>query len=50
MPFVWSLGQVSDSRRNLADRLQLYLPRESFPDIATRLDVAVGTMLETPIG
>jgi AraC-like DNA-binding protein len=50
VPFVWSLGQSSDSRRTAADRLQLYLPRDSFSEIGTSLDLAVGSMLETGPG
>jgi AraC-like DNA-binding protein len=50
VPFVWSLGQPSDSRRTAADRLQLYLPRDSFPEIGASLDMAVGSMQDTPLG
>lgn len=50
VPFVWSLGQSSDSRRLASDRLQLYLPRDAFPDIGNTLDTAVGSMLETGLG
>lgn len=50
VPFVWSLGQSSDSRRTAADRLQLYLPRDSFAAIGTSLDMAVGARLDTPPG
>jgi len=50
VPFLWSLGQVSDSRRTVSDRLQLYLPRDSFSDIGGALDMAVGTMIETGPG
>ena len=50
VPFVWSLGQVSDSRRTVSDRLQLYLPRDAFSDIGPSLDMAVGSMLDTGLG
>lgn len=50
VPFVWSLGQTSDSRRTVADRLQLYLPRDSFSGIGPSLDTAVGAMQDTPLG
>jgi AraC-like DNA-binding protein len=50
VPFVWSLGQLSDSHRTVADRLQLYLPRDSFPEIGPTLDRAVGSMQDTPLG
>ena len=46
VPFVWSLGHVSDSRRTAAERLQLYLPRDSFSDIRTSLDIAVGAAVD----
>jgi AraC-like DNA-binding protein len=50
VPFLWSLGQVSDSRRTVSDRLQLYLPRDSFSDIGGSLDMAVGAMIDTGPG
>ena len=50
VPFVWSLGQVSDSRRTVSERLQLYLPRDSFADIAGSLDRAAGSMIDTGPG
>ncbi len=46
VPFVWSLGHVSDSRRTAAERLQLYLPRDSFGNIRTSLDMAVGAAVD----
>ena len=50
VPFVWSLGQSSDSHRMASDRLQLYLPRDSFYEIGGPLDTAVGSMLDTGSG
>ncbi len=50
VPFVWSLGQVSDSSRTVSDRLQLYLPRDSFSEIGEFLDMAVGSMLDSGPG
>jgi AraC-like DNA-binding protein len=50
VPFIWSLGQASDSRRVVPDRLQLYLPRDSFSDIGGALDLATGSMLDTGPG
>lgn len=49
-PYVWSLGQVSESRRPSAERLQLYLPRDSFADVRTILDNKSGTIIEGPRG
>jgi AraC-like DNA-binding protein len=53
--FVWSAGQVSSHthfppERGTARRRQLYLPRDSFRDIAGKLDAAVGSRLDTPMG
>jgi AraC-like DNA-binding protein len=50
VPFVWSLGQVSDSRRTASHRLQLYLPRDSFSEVGGSLDMAIGSMLDTGPG
>ena len=50
VPFVWSLAQVSESRRVASDRLQLYLPRDSFAELAPVLDFAVGSMLDSGSG
>lgn len=50
VPFVWSLAQVSESHRVASDRLQLYLPRDTFPDLAPFLDSAVGMMLDSGPG
>jgi hypothetical protein len=50
VPFVWSLLQPSDGRRTAAVRLQLYLPRDSFSDLAPLQDGAAGSMLNTPLG
>lgn len=46
VPFVWSLGQSSDSRRAASERLQLYLPRDSFSDIGGLLDEVVGSVMD----
>ena len=43
--FLWSLGYALDGRSS-APRLQVYLPRDSFPDVATVLDLAVGSTLD----
>ena len=50
VPFVWSLGQPSDSRREAAERMQLYLPRDSFSGISAALDMATGSALAAPAG
>jgi hypothetical protein len=55
VPFVWSAGRVSahahfPAARGTARRRQIYLPRDSFRDIAGKLDAAVGSRLDTPMG
>ncbi|MGH7066168.1 MAG: helix-turn-helix domain-containing protein [Acetobacteraceae bacterium] len=49
-PFLWSLGAESLSKRTAVDRLQLFLPRDSFRNLAPLLDAAVGSVLTTPLG
>jgi AraC-like DNA-binding protein len=49
-PFVWSLGQRSDSFRASSERLQLYLPRDSFSGIGRSLDMATGSMMDAGPG
>lgn len=49
-PLLWSLGQASDSLRAAGTRQQLYLPRDSFVDLADLLDAAVVSRLDTPLG
>jgi AraC-like DNA-binding protein len=50
VPFVLSLGNELISERSQDERLQLYLPRDGFGDIAPLLDAARGTVLNTPLG
>jgi AraC-like DNA-binding protein len=50
VPYVWSLGHVSDSRRTSAGRVQLYLPRDSFGDLRTAMNMAVGATVDGPQG
>ena len=49
-PFVLSLGHEMLSARGPGDRLQLYLPRDSFREIASALDAARGTVVSGPLG
>lgn len=49
-PFLWSLGEPSDTFRSPIDRIQLLLPRDAFPDAAGLLDVARGSVLDTALG
>jgi AraC-like DNA-binding protein len=50
VPFVLSLGEEIISERNQDDRVELYLARDSFHEIAPRLDAARGMVLNTPLG
>lgn len=49
-PFLWSLGEASEAVRTDTDRLQLFLSRDVFRDIAPVLDAACGAVLDTPLG
>lgn len=48
--FVTTLGQVINSTRAADRRLQLYLPRDVFRDLAPVLDTVVGRPLDTVMG
>jgi AraC-like DNA-binding protein len=49
-PFVLSLGNELVSERSEDERLQLYLGRDNFHEIAPLLDKARGTVLDTGLG
>jgi AraC-like DNA-binding protein len=49
-PFLWSLGEASETERTETERVQLFLSRDVFRDIAPVLDAACGTALDTPLG
>lgn len=49
-PFVVSLGRELVSRRSQDERLQLYLPRDAFRELAPVLDAAQGVAFATPMG
>jgi len=48
--YVWSLGQVSWSKRSKSRRIDLLLSRDTFRDIAPLLDATTGSVLDTPLG
>lgn len=50
VPFLVSLGQEMVSARDEDTRLQLYLSRDSFADIAPVLDAASGGMIDGAMG
>lgn len=49
-PFLVSLGADLTSERAADERLHIYMPRDSFADIATQLDAARNTPLEAGLG
>jgi len=54
VPFLWSLGQSAATeftqKRTHLDWIQFLLPRDAFGDIASALDGALGSALNTPLG
>jgi AraC-like DNA-binding protein len=50
VPFIWSLGEESSSARTAVERVQIFMPRDTFSDIAPLLDNARGSALDTPLG
>lgn len=50
VPYVASLGRELVSQRSHDERLQLYLPRDSFRELAPLLDAAQAQALNTPLG
>lgn len=50
VPFVVSLGRELVSDRARDTRLQLYLPRDTFSELAPALDAMQGQALDTPLG
>jgi AraC-like DNA-binding protein len=50
VPYIASLGRELVSQRSDDERLQLYLPRDSFRELAPLLDAAQGQALDTPLG
>jgi len=50
VPFLWSLGYALDGRSASVPRLQVYLPRDSFQDMRTMLDMAVANTLDAQRG
>ena len=50
VPFVVSLGHELVSERDQDERLQLYLSRDGFSDIAPVLDAARGSAVDSPMG
>jgi hypothetical protein len=49
-PYLWSLGQEFLHERTHADRVQLFLERDGFREIAPLLDATCGSTLNSPLG
>ena len=50
VPYLWSLGEESESERTRVDRVQFFLSRDGFREIAALLDAARGSVLDMPLG
>ena len=50
MPYLWSLGQEFFHERTHVDRIQFFLARDAFRNVAPLLDAALGSTLDTPLG
>ena len=50
VPFLWSLGEASESERTAVDRVQVFMPRDAFREVAPLFDQARGSVLDTPLG
>ncbi len=49
VPYLWSLGEPSETERTDTERLQLFLSRDVFRDVAPVLDAACGVALDGPL-
>jgi AraC-like DNA-binding protein len=50
VPYLWSLGEESESERTEVDRLQILFPRDTHGDMAGLLDASLGSALKPPWG
>lgn len=50
VPYLWSLGEESESERTEVDRVQIFLPRDTHGDMAGLLDASRGSVLKPPWG
>jgi AraC-like DNA-binding protein len=50
VPFLWSLGQDFLHERTGIDRIQFFLSRDAYRDLAPLLDASLGSTLQTPLG
>jgi len=48
--FLWSLGQEFLHERTHADRVQFFMTRDAFRDMAPLFDAACGSALDSPLG
>ncbi len=49
-PYLWSMAEETESVRTAVGRIQIFLPRDVFRDIAGVLDPAIGSVFDSPIG
>jgi len=49
-PYLWSMAEESESVRTAVERIQLFLPRDVFRDLAGVLDPAIGSVFDSPMG
>lgn len=50
VPYVWSLGDNSESERSHTERIQIHVPRDMFKGIAPVLDAARGMTISSSLG
>ena len=50
VPYLWSMAQEFAHERTGVDRIQFFLSRDEFRDLAPLLDAALGSTLHTPLG
>jgi AraC-like DNA-binding protein len=50
VPYLWSFGEESESKRTDVDRIQILLPRDRHGEMAALLDASCGSALNSPWG
>lgn len=49
-PYLWSLAEPTEYVRTEAEMTGIFLPRDTFRDLAGVLDLAVGAVFDSPLG
>ncbi|MGH7118146.1 MAG: helix-turn-helix domain-containing protein [Acetobacteraceae bacterium] len=49
-PYLWSLAEETESFRSAVERIQIFLPRDTFRDLAGTPDPAIGLVFDSPMG